>query len=216
LRSNLKNIDTLIFDFDGTIADTMELGIEISNRLALKYKYKKIQSKAELETYRNMKTQDAIIKIGISSLKLPIVANQFRRELSKKIVSLKPIRGVKEMLTYLANYYSMGIVTSNSSKNIHKFLVINGIENHFSFFSTGISLFKKDSNIRSLMSKNKLRKEQVLLIGDETRDIEAAREAGVMIMAVSWGFHNKSNLKNLNPDFIVDSPSDIVDKLCIN
>ena len=77
MSTSISNIDTLIFDFDGTLADTMDLGIKISNTLAKKFGYKEIHSKEDLASYRNKKTEEALQAIGISRLKLPIIANKF-------------------------------------------------------------------------------------------------------------------------------------------
>ena len=48
-----------------------------------------------------------------------------------------------------------------------------------------------------------------IYVGDETRDVEAARKAGVQIIAVGWGLNSRASLLLQNPDFIVDSPEEL-------
>lgn len=205
----IEDIDTLIFDFDGTIADTMELGITISNTLAAKYGYKKIKDQEDLAHYRNQPTQDAIKAIGISLIKLPLIANSFRRRLSKHIHELKPFPGIVEIMPELSRNYKMGIITSNSMRNLEKFLTKFKIQNCFSFHATGISLFKKHTVINNLIKNESLQKKRVLLIGDETREIEAAKASGIAIASVTWGFHTAEILEDKTPDFIIHSPEEL-------
>lgn len=205
----IGDIDTLIFDFDGTIADTMELGIVISNSLASKYGYKTIKDRADLAKYRNQPTQEAIKAIGISFFKLPLIANSFRKRLSKHIDELKPIPGVLEILPDLSKKYKMGIITSNSLKNLNKFLAKYNLQHCFSFYATGISLFKKHQVINNLVKKEHLHKDSILLIGDETREIDAAKNSGIAVASVTWGFHTTKILQEKTPDFLIHTPKEL-------
>ncbi len=209
----LDHIETIIFDFDGTIANTLELGVEISNSISKRYRYKKIRNNTELDFYRNLPTQQALRAIGISILKLPFVAASFRKKLAKKIHLLKPIDGIVEVIKTLSNNYTIGIVTSNSRKNTLDFVNRNGLYDHVDYYSTGIGLFQKYSTIKSLMIKNNIDGSRTLLIGDETRDIEAARKCNLPIASVCWGFHTSSALKKFNPDFILNEPTELIELL---
>ncbi len=210
MKSIPADIDTLIFDFDGTIADTMELGIRISNALAPRFGYQQIESKEHLNSLRNKTTQEAIRAIGIAKYKIPLIASKFRKQLHRDIASLEAQQGVKSMIETLSPTYRMGIVSSNSSKNIQSFLSANDLTRHFLYFSTGISLFRKHVTLNQIIRKNSIRKEQVLLIGDETRDVEAAKKAGVAVVAVSWGFHSPEVLAASEPDFLIHSPEELI------
>jgi len=210
LSKSFENISTIIFDFDGTIADTLELGVTISNSISDKHGYKKISNQEQLDSLRNLSTQKAIKAIGISYFKLPSVANAFRKELSKSIQLLKPIEGIPEVVKELSKSYKLGIVTSNSQKNIEEFLHNNKISNCFEYFSSGIRLFQKNKSVKSILKSANLNKDQVLMIGDETRDVEAARKVGLPIISVTWGFHTKAVLEKFNPDNIIDRPAELL------
>lgn len=213
MNTSLQNISTIFFDFDGTIADTLELGVAVSNSIAEKYGYKKISDKQELELYRNLSTQKAIKTIGISYLKLPIVANAFRKELAKQVHKLKPIDGIKEVIKELSKSYKLGIVTSNSQENIENFLDRYEIKECFQYISTGIRLFQKNKTLKSILTTTDLEPNQVLLVGDETRDIEAAEKCGLTVISVSWGFHTRAVLEKFNPDYLIDHPNQLLDLL---
>lgn len=210
MPDNIKNIENIIFDFDGTIADTLELGIKISNQLAKKYKYKEINSTEQLQLLRNQSTQDALKSIGVSLLKLPFVAASFRKRLTKDIHLLSPIVGIGEVIKELSNQYNLGIVTSNSKINTELFLKSNQLDSYISYYSTGIHLFRKNSIIDSMIKKYNLKRETVLLVGDETRDVEAANKCNLPIISVGWGFHTTSLLSSYNPNYIIDRPEELL------
>lgn len=210
MSKGLQHTKTIIFDFDGTIADTMKLGVEISNELSERYGYKKIHNEDDLNFYRNQTTQDALKAIGISLVKLPFVARSFRLNLSKRIHKLRPIDGIGDVLSELSKKYTLGLVTSNSGKNIDIFLKQHLLDSYFQFRATGIQLFNKSSSIKSIVRKHRLDKDSVIVIGDETRDIEAARKCKLRIVSVSWGFHTSDLLQKHAPDQLINSPNDLL------
>ncbi len=53
--------------------------------------------------------------------------------------------------------------------------------------------------------------EEVIYVGDETRDIEAAKKINSKVIAVSWGFNTKEALARHNPDFLIHQPSELLD-----
>lgn len=213
MSKDFKHIKTIIFDFDGTIADTMTLGVEISNELSNKFGYKKINNETELDDYRNISTQDALKSIGISLVKLPFVARSFRRSLSQQLHRLQPIDGICTVIKQLSTKYTLGIVTSNSKKNIDTFLTKHGIDSCFEFRSTGIQLFNKCGSIKSMIKKHSIDRNDVIIIGDETRDIEAAKKCKLPIVSVAWGFHSTKLLLKHQPDILIDTPTDLLNLL---
>ncbi len=213
MTQSLDHIETLIFDFDGTVANTLRLGVKISNGLSTKYHYKKINNANELALYRSLPTQQALKAIGISLIKLPLVAAGFRKKLSLQIKELEPIKGISEVLRSLSKNYKIGIVTSNSKNNTMTFMEQHKLVDHVHYYSTGIGLFKKQANIKYLIKKNSLDPSKTLLIGDETRDIEAAKKCNLPIVSVSWGFHTTDILEEYKPDFMVHHPDELLQLL---
>ncbi|MDN5204779.1 HAD-IA family hydrolase [Fulvivirgaceae bacterium BMA10] len=200
----------IIFDFDGTLADTMLLGWEISNRLSHKFGYREVK-REELADFRGKSTQDVIKGVGISLIKLPLVAQQFKKELNKEILNLKLFNDIDVMIkTLYETKYILGILTSNSRGNVNKFLENHDLEEFFEFVHSGNNIFGKHTSIRNILKKHNLRDKEVILVGDETRDIEAARKCKLKIISVTWGFHLKEILEKYQPDFLVDEPLDII------
>jgi phosphoglycolate phosphatase-like HAD superfamily hydrolase len=63
------------------------------------------------------------------------------------------------------------------------------------------------------MRATKLKPREILFIGDEIRDIDAAQETGVHIAAVTWGYNSRTALESAAPDHILDSPEEITELL---
>ena len=205
----MQAIKTLIFDFDGTIADSLLLGLEIANSLAEEFKYKKVE-RSQLSLYRNMGSREVIRETGISYLKLPFVVKRIRKVMSERLNELPPVTGIKEELKTLDQQgFQMGILTSNSKENVTRFLAGKSWGHYFQFIDSGVKLFHKSRAIKASLKNQGLDKGEVMLIGDESRDIEAARKCGIPITAVSWGFHARGLLESYNPDFLIDHPSEI-------
>jgi len=201
--------DYVIFDFDGTIADTLDLGTEIFNRIAPEYNCLPVGPE-ERELFRTKKPQELFEVYGISRLKLLTLMLRIRKEMRRHVSETKPFTGMDAALREISNSgYGMGILTSNSVENVRKFLELNNLTTLFDFIYSGRSFLGKEKVIRKLLIHEKLSKSSVVYVGDETRDIEASRAAGIPVIAVSWGLNSRDLLASLAPDQIADKPEEL-------
>jgi phosphoglycolate phosphatase len=202
-----------IFDFDGTIADSRDTLGHIINELADEYGYEKLDENEVLK-YTSKKAQDFIREdLKLSWLQIPGFASRLRSELNKKITELKPISGMVEVVKELkSRNYKLGIISSNSEDNIRQFLINNDID-IFDFVSSGSSLLGKARNIKSVLSREGFEAKNVVYVGDEIRDRDAADKAGIDVVIVSWGYNSKDSLEKDNKSIIIDSPSQLLDLL---
>jgi phosphoglycolate phosphatase len=69
----------------------------------------------------------------------------------------------------------------------------------------GQSLFGKARIFRRVVHTEGARQDRVLVIGDETRDMEAARQAGLPCAAVTWGYATTAALVACGPDHLAGS-----------
>ncbi len=201
----------IIFDFDGTIADTVEALVNIANRLAIEFDYIQITPN-ELTLLRNLTSREIIRYSGVSLLKIPFLVKKVKSELKNKITELEPISGVKEALIELNQQgYSLGVITSNSHENVTEFLKFHNLNYLFEFIYSGVTIFGKTTIINNVLRQKQLKPQTVIYVGDETRDIEAAKKANIKVIAVSWGFNSPEALAKQNPDFLIHHPSELLD-----
>lgn len=199
----------VLFDFDGTIADTYQAIADITNHLSSEFGYKPVEPE-ELLLLKNLSSREVIKKTEISLFKIPFLVKRVRNELSKEIANLKPIKGVEQVLDRLkARGYSLGIVTSNDKHNVEIFLAKNNLDFLFDFIYSSTSIFGKHRVIDRIVKQNRLSRDKIVYVGDETRDIRSARKSRVNIVAVSWGFNSAEILADFQPDFLVNHPQEL-------
>ncbi|MEK6904701.1 MAG: HAD-IA family hydrolase [Nanoarchaeota archaeon] len=198
----------IIFDFDGTIADSLKNIVEAVNRFSEKYGYKKVPLK-EIRHLRNKRFEFFKDNFKVSLIKIPFIIADIRKYVKSKVGFIKPQRGIRSLLLKLKKNYKLGIITSNSFGNVKIFLEKNKI-NFFDYICAERNFFGKGRRLKRFLRKHNLGSNNALYVGDEVRDITAAREAGVKIIAVCWGFQGPVILLKSKPDFLARKPADIL------
>lgn len=210
MKSEISREKYLIFDFDGTIADTMLMVLEIFNEFAPSYGLKPLDYK-DLEEMRKMHVMKMILfKARIPFWKIPQASLLIKSELTKRIAQIPIFPGIKEVMLDLKHSgYQLLMLTSNSEENVHKFLQVNDLE-IFEHIHAGVGLLSKHKALKSFLNKLEIDKSDAIYIGDESRDIKASHKAGLKIVSVTWGFNSRSYLETYKPDYIVDHVDDLV------
>jgi phosphoglycolate phosphatase len=202
----------LLFDFDGTIANNLTSIQRICNDLSLKYR-KIPLSQNEFDMLREKPTTELLNLFRIPYHKLPFIVRSIRERLSHDIPLMQSFPELPAILHTLSkNRITMGIVSSNSQKNIKTFLSNHSLE-LFSFIHSENSLVGKSRIISRILRQNNLNRSEVIYVGDEIRDIEAAHKTGIKAAAVFWGFNTKKALQSAQPDFLISTPKELL-SLC--
>lgn len=201
----------LIFDFDGTIADTLAEAADIYNILAEQHGYKTV-SPQDIPALRHCSLKTLTKELGVSKIRLPFLLNKGRKLLKERVDSLSPIEGMIETIKEIRPLVdNCGILTSNSTENVELFLENNGIRDLFTFISSTTKLSGKAKHINSICRTFSINKKDVLYIGDEIRDVKASHKSGISIAAVSWGFNSRDSLEQSSPTYLIDEPTELFD-----
>lgn len=203
----------IVFDFDGTIADTYQAIVDITNDLSSEFGYQPM-SEEELLLFKNLSSKEIVKRTEISLFKIPFLVKRVQKELGHQIAELSPIKGIESVLLELKQRdCDLGIVTSNLEKNVVTFLRKNNLECLFDFIYSGTNIFGKHRIINEMVRKRKLKKTDVIYVGDETRDIRSARKSGIGIIAVGWGFNSQEILAEHKPDFLAANPTELLEAI---
>ncbi|MGK7920503.1 MAG: HAD-IA family hydrolase [Trichodesmium sp.] len=203
-------IKVVIFDFDGTLVDTFDLIFEITNRLSGEFGYKETK-KEEIPQIEKLSPLQLINQSGISIFKVPFLLRKIRTEFHQEIEKVKFFAGMKETLFSLKNKgYQLGIITSNGEENVSTILQKYDLL-IFDFIVSGTTLFGKHKIIRKYLKSQKIQPEEIVYVGDETRDINSAKKAKVKAIAVTWGFNSRDALSEYQPDALVDKPEELIE-----
>lgn len=198
----------ILFDFDGTLADSADWMIRTFNAMAPQFGLRSV-SEAEVEMLRGRSNREIIGYLGVPMWKIPRIAAEMTRRVAAQAESISLFEGTGTMLQTLhAAGIRLAIVSSNAEDNIRRIL---GTDNAalISDFDCGASLFGKSHKLRNVLRRSGIPAHEAICIGDETRDIEAAREAGMDSGAVLWGYAKPDVLRTFKPSRIFESMSSL-------
>lgn len=200
----------IIFDFDGTLADTIDILLSITNRLSAEFGFKSAK-KEELAQLSNLNSWQILQYSGISIFKFPLLIRRLKAELHSEVPHIQLFPGIKEVLLELKKRgFQLGIITSNSRENVLGTLEKNGLQDTFTFIYSG-STFGKHKVINKWLRIENIHTEKVVYVGDEIRDIDAAKKTGIKVIAVGWGFNSPQALAAQNPNFLIERPQELID-----
>lgn len=200
--------DIAAFDFDGTLADTMPWFNSILNTVADKYGFRKIDA-AEREQLRHRDATEILKFLGIPLWKLPAILTHVRTLMQEIDPGVHMFDGIPQALARMkAGGLRLAVVSSNSLENVQRVL---GPETAalFDDYECGTDLFGKAAKIERLLQRHDTPAERFLLIGDEMRDIDAARKAGVRVGSVAWGYNHVDALRERGPDELIMQVADL-------
>lgn len=202
----------IIFDFDGTLADTFGWFSGAINELADRHGFRRIEP-GEREMLRACDARAIMKHLRVPLWKVPRIAADMRALMKRDIGCIAPFAGAVQALRGLTRQgAALGLVSSNAEGNIGLILGTDAMS-LFAYREHGVSLFGKAGRLRSVLRKSRIPSAYVLYIGDELRDCAAARAVGVRFGAVAWGYNSLEVLQAQAPDEIFLRMEEIPDVL---
>lgn len=202
----------IIFDFDGTLADTFPFVLSVMDQVIDKYGLKKID-RTEVDMLRNYDARKIMKYLGVPPWKAPAIGKHALSLLAREIHRLSLFEGIDRLLQSLSNQGTeLAIVTSNSYENVCRIL---GPENTalIHYFECGVPLFGKQSKLKKVLKKSGIAAQEAFCIGDEIRDIQAARKVNIPFGAVSWGYTTEDALRAHSPSELFTSVAEMQEKI---
>ena len=198
----------VIFDFDGTLADTFPFFLDVFDILADTHGFRRLD-RQQLDTLRSFDARRMMRHVGLPMWKMPRVAMHFRALMAQHSHRIALFDGIAAMLQELAGRgVALAVLTSNSEQNVRAIL---GPDNAalIAHYACGVSLFGKRSKLRHLLAKTGTGREQVLCVGDELRDIDAAHGERLDFGAVAWGYTHPEALRARQPAHVFSRVEEI-------
>ncbi len=204
---------TVIFDFDGTIADSRQMIMETAN-IILKDMGRDELTHADVQKAREMTIPQLLKYFKIPTHLIPRIAIRARKMISERIDQVPPIKGINDVIIELKKQgYELGILSSNTKSNINTFLKNNKLDEYFEFVDAGAGIVSKKSRLKQTLRRHKIEAKSCAYVGDEIKDVVAAKTNLVKSIAVDWGLNTAETLSKYGPGAIVTNPSQILESL---
>jgi phosphoglycolate phosphatase len=188
----------IIFDFDGTLADSFPWFKSALNTVAGELGFRRV-AEHDVPMLRRLGPRALMKHLGISLWKTPLIAWRLRRMMARDVDRIALFDGAGDLLRHLSRSgATLALVTSNSRKNVERLLGPE-LSSLISHYECDTSAFGKRARFRRVLRRSGVARSEVLCIGDELRDLEAARSLGLAFGAVSWGYSDAEALREASP-----------------
>ncbi len=205
----------VIFDFDGTIADTFPIILDIFHKVErrtvpLSQEEEILMRGAALMQVRLRAVIKAASKLNISFWRLPFVFAISQFLLKKRMNEVQPFVGMPELLRSLSSEkVELFIVSTNSAGNIKRFLRAQDLSDSFVKVYGNVRPRNKAKVIRHIVRWRKAPEGQAWYVGDENRDVMAGHAAQVPAVAVTWGYNDLKQLNNAEPTHVITNTAQL-------
>jgi phosphoglycolate phosphatase len=193
----------VIFDFDGTIVDSLPGVIKVLEGFT-RHRVS-IHDEKDLAEYRQKSIMQLVRKMRVSQWKWPILALMGRRLFRHHLRSVTVHEGLPELIKKLHGHVKLYVLSTNRVENIRKYLSWHDLEQYFTDIYGEASILSKNHKMHQLLNREGLDPSEVWCVGDEVIDVKSAHASGMKIVAVSWGYASRVGLVKHKPEAIVDS-----------
>ena len=203
-----------IFDFDGTLADSLPWFRSSFPDMIARFDLAPV-SADELEGLRMMSGRQIMARLNVPMWRLPAIVSDMRKRKLAAAGEISLFDGVEGMLAELQLLgIKVAIVSSDSEESVRRVLgpITAGL---ISRFDCSAAVFGKHRKFRRVARHFGTSPADTICIGDEIRDIEAARAAGMASGAVAWGYAFSAALHAAGPTHFFNSIAEITQRLAL-
>ena len=212
-----NNITSVLFDLDGTLADTSQDMCDSLNRILDSHKLKKVQC-TELKKYISRGAIGIIEFASIvngRSVDSSLIRSEFLEDYKDNcFINTKINNNMDSLIDYLiSKNIQVGVVTNKHSRYVRKIIKGLNLEDKLNCVVTGDMVSNPKPDIDGLVKAAEITKCNVsntVYVGDDERDIIAGRNAGMMTVVADFGFISPdTNIKLWKADLIINDSLDL-------
>lgn len=198
------------FDYDGVIVDSLARVIRMAREAQASLGLGRAPTEEDLRSLENLTFVDFALRIGIPRSSLPafgsILLGLQRREDSPP--PLFP--GMREVLREIGGRCPMAVITASITAEVQKVLKAHALLDCFSMLLDGQDPRPKSEKLNPARAHFGAEPQETYMVGDARSDIQQGKQAGVRTVAVTWGYQSRETLRAEQPDFLIDSPSELL------
>jgi len=200
----------ILLDFDGVLADTLgdllQFGQEACDELGVQH----IAVQEDLSSLEVMSFATYGHQMGVPDSLLDEFVRRCLEKFARKKSPPAIFDGLTPVIQRLAEGHTLAVVTGNSTENVTAFLAAHGLGGCVRAIFGVDAPGTKVEKIKRARSRFGAEAESVFMVGDSVSDIRAAQEASVKSIAVGWGHQSAERLVKARPDFLVNTPTELL------
>jgi phosphoglycolate phosphatase len=199
-----------IFDFDGTLADSLAVFTLVMNEAADRFGFSRLDT-MDVGELRKLGPREVASRMRLPLWKSPVIAPFVRRRMAEESDRTRLFAGVPEMLDALADGgVALAVVSSNAESTVRR-LLGDRLAGRIAYYGCGASVLGKRRFLRRALALTGTPAARTIKIGDELRDLEAARAERLRFGGVSWGFADPDALRAGGVDVMFERVEEIVE-----
>jgi phosphoglycolate phosphatase len=199
----------ILFDFDGTLVNSLDAAFSAFQRVGPEFGCGPLDREG-LERLRGLHALEVVHALGVPLYRLPQLATRMRRAMRGDLMETSPVEGIGDVLEVLLRRgHRLGVVSSNARASVRDYVRRHRLPG-LDVIVGGTGLFGKAGALRKQVRQRRVEPGRLLYVGDELRDLEAAREALVRFAAVGWGYTPLERLAVRTPDYQCHQPRDLL------
>ena len=204
----MSNYSLAIFDFDGTLADSFPWFLSTLDQTTEHFGLNRVKPE-EIDSLRELSSRDVITHLGVPLLKLPAISIYMRNLFAEGMADIPLFAGASEMLFALNGAgVKLALVSSNGEANVRH--VLGPAAEIIDHYACGSSLFGKAEKFKAVLRALRQSPARCIGIGDEIRDIDAARKAGLSAGSITFGYNSRKALAAAQPDHLFDDYAGLI------
>lgn len=202
-------IKLILFDFDGTIANSKKPLVKIFIKTINKHSF--FLTKKQAEKLLGEKSAIIFKKLKISENKILQIRKEVSEEMKKVIPKIKPCFSLTP-IKQLSKKYKLAIVTNAGSFYMRAMIKQFKLKSLFKNILTAEHFRYKEQALKQLFKKYKIKPQEAIFIGDRYSDVKAAKKAKCVSVAISnsCSFSSREVLLKQKPDFIIKNFQDLL------
>jgi phosphoglycolate phosphatase len=201
-------MNLLLFDFDGVLVDSLDVYEKTVTDCLNAIGQPLTRGREEfLELFEGNFYQSLVDK-GVDMKKFEEASVSILAQVN--YAAMKPFDAIRPVLRRLKQNHPLVVISSNDTPTIREALRLYDFEGIFDDILGSDFMYSKKEKILYVIRKYSVTLQDIYYIGDTTGDIKEGKEAGVKTVGVTWGWHSKALLAASRPDYLFDTPEDLL------
>jgi pyrophosphatase PpaX len=210
----MTRFTTLLFDLDGTLIDSIRLILD-SYHHTLETHGLPARSDAEWLAGVGTPLRVQFAELGVSPDRMEALIETYREyNIAHHDARVIPYNGAVELIRRVEQEgFQVGLVTSKNRQGAIRGLTLAGITDHFDVLVCADDVHHPKPHpepVIMAMAQLNADPDTTLFIGDSTHDMQCGRAAGVRTAAVLWGPFGREQLESTQPDYWLETPTDLL------